>query len=403
MKFGLFYFLSAPRSLNSDDWEPEKERVRFQEALDQVELADRVGFDYVYALEHHFRQEYSCLSASDLFLAAASQRTKTIRLVTGIMQNPPALNHPVRVAERAATLDLLSNGRFELGTGHGTLPELVDFLGPDLSEEFFPEGGREMWEEGTREAVRMLEDAPYPGYEGKYFSFPLINVVPKPYQKPHPPLWTAAGSVEMNGIAAASGVGALNISLLGLDAARERVEVYWDRLHQGVTPLGKTVNPAVATVAFANLAHTREVAIARSAQAMDWFGYALRRSSQTVHEPGVNINREFQLAWATDDGPNQDDPHSDGIAPAHRITSAPGCLMDSPAGALTYLAKLEETNVDSVVFAVQSGDLEQEYILETLELFGSEIIPQFKASAALHKEWRDGQLKDFPFPVYTTV
>src|ERR671933_1375556 len=115
MRFGLFYEHQLPRP-----WHAGAEERLLNEALEQVELADRLGFDYVWEVEHHFLEEYSHSSAPEVFLAAAAARTERIRLGHGIVQIPPAVNHPARVAERAATLDLISDGRVEFGTGESS-------------------------------------------------------------------------------------------------------------------------------------------------------------------------------------------------------------------------------------------------------------------------------------------
>ena len=112
MKFGVFYELQLPKP-----WGPDDEYELLNDALDQIELADRLGYDYAWEVEHHFLEEYSHSSAPEVFLAAASQRTSRIRLGHGIVQLPT--NHPARVAERVSTLDLISHGRVELGVGEG--------------------------------------------------------------------------------------------------------------------------------------------------------------------------------------------------------------------------------------------------------------------------------------------
>src|SRR5574341_1068613 len=112
MRFGIFYEHQLPRP-----WAPEDEHRLLKDALEQVELADRLGIDYLWLVEHHFLEEYSHSSAPEVFLGAASQRTKRIRLGHGIVQL--TTNHPARVAERIATLDLVSHGRVELGIGEG--------------------------------------------------------------------------------------------------------------------------------------------------------------------------------------------------------------------------------------------------------------------------------------------
>src|ERR1700757_4608591 len=136
MRFGLFYEHQLPRP-----WEPDAEERVMQNALDQIELADTLGYDYVWEVEHHFLEEYAHSSAPEIFLAAASQRTKQIRLGHGITLLPPGYNHPARVAERIATLDLVSGGRVEFGTGESSAElELGGFKIPRADK-------REMWQE----------------------------------------------------------------------------------------------------------------------------------------------------------------------------------------------------------------------------------------------------------------
>src|SRR6476659_2232856 len=136
MKFGIFYEHQLPRP-----WKDGDELKLFQDALDQVELADRLGIDHAWEVEHHFLEEYSHSSAPEVFLAACSQRTKNIRLGHGIVQLPPGFNHPARVAERIATLDLISDGRVDFGTGESSSEAELGGFGIDKTSK------REQWEE----------------------------------------------------------------------------------------------------------------------------------------------------------------------------------------------------------------------------------------------------------------
>ena len=191
MKFGLFYEHQVPRP-----WSPEAERRVLLDALEQVALADTLGLEYVWEVEHHFLEEYSHSSAPEVFLAAASQRTTRIRLGHGISLMPPKYNHPARVAERIATLDLLSGGRVEWGTGESaTALEMLGF-GIDPREK------EAMWEEAAEQAANMLAMTPYPGFKGQYFEMPCRNLVPKSYQQPHPPMWVACSRRERRIVAA---------------------------------------------------------------------------------------------------------------------------------------------------------------------------------------------------------
>ena len=172
MQFGIFYEHQLPRP-----WAEDSEHRLLKEALEQVELADRLGIDYAWEVEHHFLEEYSHSSAPEVFLAACSQRTRRIRLGHGIVLMPSGFNHPARVAERIATLDLISDGRVEWGTGSSSSRSELEGFGID------PEQKHVMWEESVREAARMMVMEPYAGFEGRSFTMPARNVVPPPLQR----------------------------------------------------------------------------------------------------------------------------------------------------------------------------------------------------------------------------
>src|SRR6201982_2991456 len=181
MKFGIFYELQLPRP-----WKPEGEHKLYHDALTQLEVADRCGYDYAWVVEHHFLEEYLHCPAPEVFLGAASQRTKNIRLGHGIIQL--TTSHPARVAERVAVLDLLSNGRVEFGMGESASITELEPFGRDMETK------KEGFEGAVRAIFPMFRDAGSE-HHGKYFDIPLRNVVPKPLQKPHPPLWMACSQV----------------------------------------------------------------------------------------------------------------------------------------------------------------------------------------------------------------
>src|SRR5499427_1957817 len=161
MKFGLLYEMETPRP-----WHALSEYNTYWQALAQIELADRIGIDYVWEVEHHFLEEYSHSSAPEVFLAAVSQRTRRMRLGHGIVQTPPPFNHPARVAERIATLDLVSGGRVDFGTGESSSEAELGGFGIDPDEK------RALWEEGLRVALRCLTETPFTGHHGRYVTMP---------------------------------------------------------------------------------------------------------------------------------------------------------------------------------------------------------------------------------------
>src|SRR6185436_3345429 len=237
MKFGVFYEHQLPRP-----WADGAEEKLLHEALDQVQLADELGIDFAWEVEHHFLEEYSHSSAPEVFLAACSQRTKRIRLGHGIMLMLPGYNHPARAAERIATLDLVSRGRVEWGTGMSASRTEIEGFGIDPAQR------QAMWQESVEQATNMLVMDPYPGFEGKFFSMPVRNVVPKPAQKPHPPLWLACSNRNTIRIAAKNGMGALTFAFIDPAEAREWVEEYYEIFKRECVPIGHAVNPNIAMV-----------------------------------------------------------------------------------------------------------------------------------------------------------
>ena len=225
MKFGLFYEHQLPRP-----WDEDSEYTLLQNALEQCELADKLGIQACWEVEHHFLEEYSHSSAPEVFLAAVSQRTKQMRLGHGIVQTPPPFNHPARVAERISTLDLISGGRVDFGTGESSSEaELGGFLIDPIEK-------REMWEEGLRVAVRCMTEEPFTGVHGKYVTMPPRNVVPKPRQKPHPPVWVACSRRDTIHLAAQKGIGALSFAFIDPEDARHWVGDYYGTLEREGVP-----------------------------------------------------------------------------------------------------------------------------------------------------------------------
>src|SRR5438034_3241175 len=238
MRFGVFYEHQLPRP-----WDPHAEHRLLKDALEQVEIADRVGFDFVWEVEHHFLEEYSHSSASDVFLAAASQRTKRIRLGFGILPLPPGYQHPARVAETVATLDLVSGGRVEFGTGETSSGAELQGFGVHRDTK------REQWDEMLDVVARMMVEEPFAGWDGRFFKMPPRNVIPKPVQKPHPPLWVACSRRETIRVAAEKGVGVLSFSFIEPEEAKEWVDEYHAIVaSERCVPAGFAVNPSVAVV-----------------------------------------------------------------------------------------------------------------------------------------------------------
>src|SRR3954451_21085570 len=285
MKFGIFYEHQLPRP-----WTADSEYNLIQNALEQIEYADRIGIDYAWEVEHHFLEEYSHSSAPEVFLAAASQRTQRIRLGHGIVQTPPPFNHPARVAERVAMLDLVSDGRADFGTGESSSEaELGGFL-------IDPADKRAMWEEGLRVALRCMTEPPSPAHAGPSLTRPPRNVVPKPVQKPHPPVWVACSRRDTIHLAAQKGIGALSFAFIDPEDARHWVGDYYGTLEREGVPIGDAVNPNLACVTTFMCHPDEEEALQRGLEGANFFGYSLAHYYVFGrHQPGVtDVWAEYQ-------------------------------------------------------------------------------------------------------------
>jgi alkanesulfonate monooxygenase SsuD/methylene tetrahydromethanopterin reductase-like flavin-dependent oxidoreductase (luciferase family) len=376
VKFGLFFEHQVPRP-----WADGDEQRVFAEALEQIEIADGLGFDCAWLVEHHFLEEYSHSSAPDLFLAAASQRTSRIRLGHGIVHTVPAINHPARVAERIATLDVLSAGRVEFGTGEGSAAAELDAFG------VVPADKRAMWEEGVRVALRCLTETPFTGYAGEYVRMPPRNVVPKPVQRPHPPVWVACSRRETIHLAAQHGIGALAFAFFDPEEARHWVDDYYATLATEGVPVGDAVNANVACVT-SFFCHPDEAeAVRRGAEGVNFIGYSLGHYYVFGrHVPGAGNLWEDYRERRAERGFDPEavalaaqNPDRLGAKAVSEGTTGLRGAMGTPEQVRDYMRRYEDCGVDQVILSCAAGRNRHEHIIESLELFAREVMPEFAA------------------------
>ena len=372
MKFGIFYEHQLPRP-----WASDAEHRLLKDALDQVELADRLGIDYAWEVEHHFLEEYSHSSAPEVFLAAASQRTSRIRLGHGIVQLPQGFNHSARVAERIATLDLVSDGRVDFGTGESSSEAELGGFNVDRATK------RDEWDEALDAVTRMFVEEPFAGYDGRFLKMPPRNVVPKPMQKPHPPLWVACSRRETIHLAAQKGIGALSFSFIEPGEAKQWVDDYYRTLaSEECVPGGFAVNPNLAVVMPLMCHEDEATAVERGIDGGHFFGYSLahyyvfgqHRPGRTVIWDEFQQNRS-QFGFDRDIASRTGRPLG-----AQLMEEGLGALrgaIGTPDQIRTLLQGYEEAGVDQVIFVSQSGNNRHEHICESLELFARQVMPEF--------------------------
>lgn len=348
MKFGVFFPHQLPRP-----WAEGSEADLIRDGLDVIELSDRLGVQYAWAQEHHFLEEYSHSTAPEVFLAAASQRTRRIRLGHGVTIMLPAVNHPARIAERLATLDIVSGGRLEWGTGEMSSHVELGGFQVNYVEK------RSMWAEAVRETALMMSTTPYPGYSGKHFAMPPRNVVPKPIQRPHPPLWIACTNRETLRMAARVGAGALTFAFMGPEEAKFWVEEYYDIFRRECVPIGQAVNPNVAALIGFYCSEDSERVREEALRDQRFFKYGLAHYYRFGrHIPGqTDIWGEFERA------PETPMAGLDGVGP--------------PARLIETFKAYEAAGVDQLILLQQAGRLPTDRICESLDLFGRRVIEPF--------------------------
>ena len=372
MKFGIFYEHQLPRP-----WDERSEADLLRDALEQVESADSLGFEYLWEVEHHFLEEYSHSSAPELFLAACSQRTRQMRLGHGICLTAPQFNHPARVAERIATLDLLSGGRVEFGSGESSSEAELGGFGIPYERK------RDAWLEGLEVSLRCLTETPFGGHEGEFVSMPARNVVPKPQQLPHPPLWVACSRHETIKLAAQKGIGALTFAFIDPEDAKGWVNDYRRIMAEECVPVGKAVNPNLACVTPMMCHPDESTAMQMGLEGGNFFGYSLAHYYLFgEHKPGVtDVWQEFQDKRAE----HGYDPEA-ALAQRGKLAAKTASgeveglrgAVGTPEQIREFCRRYEQAGVDQLIFVMQAGKNRHEDIMESLERFGTEILPEFK-------------------------
>src|SRR5437899_2908543 len=364
MRFGVFYELQMPKP-----WDAESERRIVHEALAQVELADRLGFDYAWCVEHHFLEEYSHCSAPEVFLAAAAARTRRIRLGHGIRQVIPNYNHPARTAEGLGMLDLVSDGRLDFGIGEGaTRLELGGF-------KISAKEKRAMALEAAEQIANMMVLEPYPGFDGRWFTMPARNVIPKPLQKPHPPMWMACTNRDTIRVAARNGLGALAFAFVDPDEARTWSGIYYDIIRsEECVPLGHSVNANLAMVSAFSIHEDRAEAIRRGQEGFEFFFFAVNALVAQDARPGRSRLWESFIRA-------RGDRTAELVARA-QDAGYRGAGIGTSDDMRTHVREFQAAGVDQVIFLQQAGHNRHKDILAALELFARTVAPEFQREAA---------------------
>lgn len=359
MEFGLFIGGWVPDYLDGRDDAHEHERLVNETRI--AEAGDRSNWKYVWVTEHHFLTEYSHISASEIVMPHILARTERIRVASGIINVTPPVNHPARVAERVAMLDHLSGGRFDFGTGRGSSSTEQGGFGITDSELT-----KEMFDEVMPEFRKMWSQDSY-SFDGRFFSMPERNVLPKPYVKPHPPMWVAAGNPDTFEKAGRLGLGVICFTGGSPEKMKRLVDVYKEAINDA-DPVGDYVND--------------NVAITTSFMCLDDGDAA--RAAMTTSRNGRQQSLVFKYLDTFPKPPGIPewpveipDPTLDDLKVGFEKGTS---IVGNPDDCAEALQKWQGIGVDQLIMGPTGSAWPYELVEESVELLGNKVIPQFDTS-----------------------
>ncbi len=388
MQFGLLYECQRPFQGTEIDW-----NALYKETLEQCELADQMGFDNLWFVEHHFLTGFSGSPSQDAIFGALSRITKQIRIGYGVCILP--YHHPVRVAERVALLDQLTDGRIEVGTGRSNAYEQTG-LGID------PRETRNLWNESISMLPKIWTSDEYE-YEGENWSVPKRRVLPKPFQQPHPRLYLACTSEDSFRLAAQKGIGVLSSASYAVEVLKEKVQIYRDAL-KDCEPVGEFVTEFWGNNVHGFCDEDDDYAKELAAESMKtFFGpdkpYIAGRigAYEELLEAwgGVpdHLSADFSRWLRQSDEEHQQLAQDVGLS----LDAGPGAaraaiaqldgktlsdrgviIAGNPESCIKTCQMYEDIGVDQVMLIMQTETIPHEKVMASIEKFGKEVIPHFK-------------------------
>ena len=370
MELGMLYEFDAPQPWAGEHpWgQRTMERQIYMDNIEQIKLADKLGFEAVWLVEHHFRENRSHMPCSEAVLGALSQVTERIKLGFGVVLMPHEFIHPARVAEKVATVDLLSKGRVIWGMGRSTPMEQQAF-GVDIPRS------KEKMLAAAKSVVGMWEQQYYEE-DSEFLKFPKRMVTPKPYQFPHPPCWMAASSEETIRMAGQNGLGLLCFSIMQpLDKLAKLIDIYREEQKTAV-PVSHVHTNKVGIYTLVHCTESRSKFDTNRVWDSMWWWY--RASAEFIlnwemaHLPQEAKDKAFPLLKK----------QADGDFDIHSFDEQDMVIIGTPEECLGKFIRYEEAGIDQVLCYVNFGYLPQDAVLESISLLGDYVIPELKAMGA---------------------
>ncbi len=366
MKFALFYEIPVTRPFTK-----EKEHAAYQNTLEQAIFAEAAGWHAFWTVEHHFLEEYSHCSNPEVLYGAIASRTTTLRLGYGVRLMPKPYNHPVRSAESAAVLDLLSNGRVDFGTGRSATRIELEGFGID------PRETRAMWQEAIEHIVDCWTNE-YNEFEGEHWSLPRRRVQPKPLQDPHPPLWGATTSDEGHVQVGELGLGLCSFAVgVPPEEIGRKVALYRGAVNQCTAPIGKFVNNQAATFTMMNVAPTAEESRTVATESFEWYPKVGARMIGQLAGWMAERQQDLGNYHYAADMKKHDDEGSLDLLSMDILMDMNACVCGTPDDAIEQCKRYEAAGVDLLLCLVNPYSIPHDKVMQTIELIGKHVIPAF--------------------------
>lgn len=372
MKFSMIYEAQIA------DPTPEEERRTLLEMVEQAEALDRFGFDNIWAVEHTSLTQYAHMSTPETFLAFVAARTKRIGIGHGVVCLMPAMNHPIKVAERIAMLDILSNGRVHFGVGKGGSQQEAGAFGYELAEL------QPIIDEAMYLIPKIMADG-HVEHHGQFIDIPARPVHPQPLQTPHPPIYMATTRPDSLRMAGSRGIGALVMGFGGPDNVAEKSRVYreaWNN-RKPEDQVGFRPIQHLAALCPTIVSRDRELARRVGLRGQRFFAEALAHWYQGLPKPtAYDLDADEHLAALKQleqekfaiIGADKIALHTD-----HGYFEEVKDAYGTPEDCIAYVQRLLDAGADEILFLSQMGGVPHERIMETIELIGTQVIPHFRA------------------------
>jgi alkanesulfonate monooxygenase SsuD/methylene tetrahydromethanopterin reductase-like flavin-dependent oxidoreductase (luciferase family) len=331
---------------------------RYWQMMREVELADQVGWDAYGLSEQHFTPKEYTTSAPEIFLAAAAMRTKRIRLRHAIVLLLKNVNHPLKVAERVAMLDIMSNGRIDFGTGRGNKLGTIRAFEVPINET------RHQWEEQLEMIPKMWMQELF-SWESKDYKIPPTAVNPKPVQKPHPPIWTAATSPDVYELAGHKGIGAFCFDFAPPEVTAKHVDIYKHAI-QKAEPVGAFVNNNAAMLTLGFCAETTEYARALAKEPILEFS---REATRIYEEMAATKDKSYQY-MAQQIAPAKGGIDFDALCDSGTV------IVGDPTECIAKLKLYEQAGADEII--IRMDGMPHEKIMDSIRLFAEHVMPEFR-------------------------